>query len=181
MKWNCHHKNNKTIKPRKSNNCYLSQWKIVLLVLYICRCVPWPVYQVENVNLVNDYRTLKKNFIATIKFKFSNSAYVQLFKAFHTDVYRKNSRTLRTKGSLLFIFSMGRNFMWLWLCPWSKVYLKGDGVLIQNCLRADVSVKMTRNEFNKWITVNSNVWSVRLPYYVQYFIYWWFVYNIHQR
>ena len=39
------------------------------------------------------------------------------------------------------------------------MYLKGDGVLIQNCLRADVSVKITRNEFNKWITVNSNVYK----------------------
>ena len=34
-----------------------------------------------------------------------------------------------------------------------------DGLLIQNCLRADVSVKITRNEFNKWITVNSNVYK----------------------
>ena len=40
-----------------------------------------------------------------------------------------------------------------------KVFLKGDGLLIQNCLRTDVSVKITRNEFNKWITVNSTVYK----------------------
>ena len=36
-----------------------------------------------------------------------------------------------------------------------KVYLKGGGVWIQNCLRTDIFVKITRNEWKKLNAISS--------------------------
>ena len=39
----------------------------------------------------------------------------------HTDEYKMIHKTFLTKGSLLWIFSMGTKFKWLWICPGREI------------------------------------------------------------